>query len=858
MHWYRTVGMPVGGKAQGVSPVGIMSHSVPMTAQLPKKRHRLYRAHCRRRSTTVFWSNCPLGEFLAQTRLQFHGWRLTQPAGAPHLARGNRADNAPPAKAQIAERTRLTQMSINSCLEEEQLDSPPRSPMLTPRLSTASLDSTMSASPELGSTLANHWHLDDSPFLLDSGLVDCHTFLSKIELLPCAELSQADLLRQLATSQLPNQPLTVQLTNPNGSQFSHTFQGAFLSVMTIVASESAHGGGHAVRLRAWQNDEEQRNCSICKASFSWSTRKHHCRCCGRIVCSSCSPHRACATEVLMSGPARQVRVCDDCNLAIETSRLDQPLREECSQTQAHDCLNCDELEQSCERLKEQLATVELEKASAVHEVQRELETARRAFGSSMAAMLVEKDKAEAEGKHSSEIARQLQTELDSSCVAVLQLARDLEHSEQQAAEVRVQLDADVQLGQASVLQLQQELQQTELHLRQAEAAREEALHVADCDQGAGGRLLEELQTLHDANAALSTQLQALENTNVALEKQRDESTAALAVLEASGGKKRGELVLLLSMKQEECEDLEAQLDDALADAREDATAAAAKRRQIEQRLDKQNAKWEQQLEAQTTANRVELEHLLEDEEESMSNSLLKLGGITEATPEHDELSQVVEALAVTEASALLYRERAEHAEEQLHTTASDEHGEWQDHGIYEQLIEQLTDNLRWSQQQVRQLQLSLQQSTAANDAFKGPMCCESDNVERTSGILDKYLNPTDLSASIEGLALGGVNDYLLGAETPRAPTHLAKTHLRLMSRLVSRRVGLRGIASAVLGEWRRASQQWLKQDTAREFKRVKRAVVLCGSVCYSLLCEPETPKGSNTQDQSLKAFYLKH
>lgn len=39
------------------------------------------------------------------------------------------------------------------------------------------------------------------------------------------------------------------------------------------------------RIVKWEPDAEARKCRVCAASFSLSTRKHHCRLCGRIVCS---------------------------------------------------------------------------------------------------------------------------------------------------------------------------------------------------------------------------------------------------------------------------------------------------------------------------------------------------------------------------------------------------------------------------------------------------------------------------------------------------------------------------------------------------------------------------------------------
>lgn len=38
----------------------------------------------------------------------------------------------------------------------------------------------------------------------------------------------------------------------------------------------------------WLNDREAQNCSSCNARFSLTKRKHHCRLCGKILCSTCS------------------------------------------------------------------------------------------------------------------------------------------------------------------------------------------------------------------------------------------------------------------------------------------------------------------------------------------------------------------------------------------------------------------------------------------------------------------------------------------------------------------------------------------------------------------------------------------
>lgn len=47
----------------------------------------------------------------------------------------------------------------------------------------------------------------------------------------------------------------------------------------------------SIVLPEWQDDAEVSTCPICKRTFHFLFRKHHCRRCGRIICDQCSPHR---------------------------------------------------------------------------------------------------------------------------------------------------------------------------------------------------------------------------------------------------------------------------------------------------------------------------------------------------------------------------------------------------------------------------------------------------------------------------------------------------------------------------------------------------------------------------------------
>jgi hypothetical protein len=57
------------------------------------------------------------------------------------------------------------------------------------------------------------------------------------------------------------------------------------------AQSPARRASSNIVLPPWQPDNEADSCTVCKTSFSLWYRRHHCRKCGRVVCSNCSPHR---------------------------------------------------------------------------------------------------------------------------------------------------------------------------------------------------------------------------------------------------------------------------------------------------------------------------------------------------------------------------------------------------------------------------------------------------------------------------------------------------------------------------------------------------------------------------------------
>lgn len=72
----------------------------------------------------------------------------------------------------------------------------------------------------------------------------------------------------------------------------------------------------------WQPDAQVAKCPVCETDFSFLYRKHHCRKCGRVVCSACSPHRITIPKEYIvqppgmpidnGGGAEVVRVCKPC------------------------------------------------------------------------------------------------------------------------------------------------------------------------------------------------------------------------------------------------------------------------------------------------------------------------------------------------------------------------------------------------------------------------------------------------------------------------------------------------------------------------------------------------------------------
>jgi len=66
----------------------------------------------------------------------------------------------------------------------------------------------------------------------------------------------------------------------------------------------------------WIPDDEATHCLDCYKIFDWARRKHHCRCCGKIFCRSCSEYQSLLPRSF--GTRNPQRVCKICHENLES------------------------------------------------------------------------------------------------------------------------------------------------------------------------------------------------------------------------------------------------------------------------------------------------------------------------------------------------------------------------------------------------------------------------------------------------------------------------------------------------------------------------------------------------------------
>jgi len=66
------------------------------------------------------------------------------------------------------------------------------------------------------------------------------------------------------------------------------------------------------RKPVWEDDSKVRRCPKCRTEFGWTSRKHHCRACGKVFCNKCSTHTLTIPRYVRYYGNDPVRVCDTC------------------------------------------------------------------------------------------------------------------------------------------------------------------------------------------------------------------------------------------------------------------------------------------------------------------------------------------------------------------------------------------------------------------------------------------------------------------------------------------------------------------------------------------------------------------
>lgn len=67
----------------------------------------------------------------------------------------------------------------------------------------------------------------------------------------------------------------------------------------------------------WIKDAEYNKCMLCLARFTLVNRRHHCRCCGRVLCSNCCQTKRILPYMVEEDENKPQRVCQPCNLTLD-------------------------------------------------------------------------------------------------------------------------------------------------------------------------------------------------------------------------------------------------------------------------------------------------------------------------------------------------------------------------------------------------------------------------------------------------------------------------------------------------------------------------------------------------------------
>lgn len=98
--------------------------------------------------------------------------------------------------------------------------------------------------------------------------------------------SQAGVTRDMAIDLItPPRPRPSAPSRPSGGD------GGTRASISSGGTGGSRNGETDSPVNRWQLDSEVSRCPVCNNEFHFFYRKHHCRKCGRVVCSACSPHR---------------------------------------------------------------------------------------------------------------------------------------------------------------------------------------------------------------------------------------------------------------------------------------------------------------------------------------------------------------------------------------------------------------------------------------------------------------------------------------------------------------------------------------------------------------------------------------
>ena len=87
---------------------------------------------------------------------------------------------------------------------------------------------------------------------------------------------------------------------------SRSHEGEQKSSTTPNTTRSAtQNTSNSIRMQ-WEPDESSSSCTLCQMDFNFWRRRHHCRSCGCLCCSSCGPTR------MVDNSAKTLRVCKNC------------------------------------------------------------------------------------------------------------------------------------------------------------------------------------------------------------------------------------------------------------------------------------------------------------------------------------------------------------------------------------------------------------------------------------------------------------------------------------------------------------------------------------------------------------------